>query len=210
MQDWKEFRYGQRRVRQHYLRRPEKNFSDYEKKVRDRLQRHGSEGDLCFCLKLEEQSRPQSWIEFQDFHLQKLENLEKKLKDGKEELNAAWVQAANPADLRYFWTPEQEYESLPEMNGPPIRVYVIESNVNFRERELKRHEIILQWIEQQRVAMVTEPFMHVNEIEKHEDGGDRPKDPQNLLSLSRRKRKSTARSVLSPIRSGVSKNSPKK
>ena len=76
---------------------------------------------------------------------------------------------------------------------------------------MRRHKVLLQWIERQRIAMITEPSTHgLKEHRNHKDCNDGPWAIRQSPALSRGKRKSTARLVLSPIRSVVSKHPPRK
>lgn len=74
LNDWESFRYWQDDVRQYYV--PRNDFSDFQRKVNERLQRHNLEGNANLLPKRTKQSRLDHWVEYQNHHLHSLEKLE--------------------------------------------------------------------------------------------------------------------------------------
>ena len=208
--DWNRFRSRQQRARQYYLQRRGKNFSEFQNKISDLRQRHGLDGDVSLHLKLEEQSRLQNWIEYQYHHLLEHENLEEKLEGWGKELEATCVRPDIIADVKPSWMVAEQHTARPLECRVPRDPEWSKMKVKYFEGELNKHQVLLQWIEQQRIAMIAEPSTHAKEHKNHKDCSDRPWVTRQTPALSRGKRKSTARSVLSPIRSAVSKHPPRK
>jgi hypothetical protein len=87
LSDWENFCKYQRDVRRYYLRR--KTFVAFNEKVRERRRRHGLEGDASLDPDPETQTPLQNWTEFQNFHLELYESLERKTTDDRTVLDAA-------------------------------------------------------------------------------------------------------------------------
>ena len=80
--DWEKFRRLQAVIR--HRNRP---FSNYVDEVRERRQRCGLSGHVRLLLNIEQQSRLENWIEFQNRHLKRLEQFERERDKFKQELN---------------------------------------------------------------------------------------------------------------------------
>lgn len=188
LSDWREFCDHQKRIRQYYLQR--NTFSVFLNKVWDRRRRHGFEGDICLHLDPEQQSRLENWIEFQNYHLEIHEGLQREITDDREELDAAQKKLETGAS-----GPEGAEE-----------VEILEGRVKYGKRKLKQHDNLVQWIKQQRKAMAAEQAISI-----HATGGhDRPRTIPPPPSPGRRKRDQNPRSPLSPARSAVSKKPSRK
>jgi hypothetical protein len=123
----------------------------------------------------------ESWIEFQNYHIEPHEGYEKDLQGKTEELDSARKKL------------ETSFLEDPEVVG------FLESGVKNRESKLEEHDKMLRWIEQQRKAMVTEQATSLQASRDH----DRPR----ILSTPRRK---TDKNGRSPLGTAVSKQPPLK
>jgi hypothetical protein len=170
------------RVRRYYLQ--QNIFPKFLKRARDRRRRHGLEGDVFLLPDPGQQSQLESWIEFQNYHIEPHEGYEKDLQGKTEELDSARKKL------------ETSFLEDPEVVG------FLESGVKNRESKLEEHDKILRWIEQQRKAMVTEQATSLQASRDH----DRPR----ILSTPRRKTDKNGRSPLGPVRTAVSKQPPLK
>lgn len=193
---WKKFRSYQERLRRYYQHR--KTFPDFQDKVRDRRQRYGLKGDVCLCLDARQQSRSENLIEFQNFHLENQDRLEKELKYDREKLNALLKKSASGA------------------SGLEVArdIEVFENRVGYDERRLAKGQILLGWIEEQRVVLAAEQALPVDasviQDEKSQAKDDEPRASRWAPPPGRPKRERNSCSVLSPARSAVSKNPPRK
>ena len=193
---WKKFRSYQERLRRYYQHR--KTFPDFQDKVRDRRQRYGLKGDVCLCLDARQQSRSENLIEFQNFHLENQDRLEKELKYDREKLDALLKESATGA------------------SGLDVArdIEVFEHRVGYDELRLAKGQILLGWIEEQRVVFAAEQALPVDasviQDKKSQAREDEPKASRGAPAPCRRKRERNAFSVLSPARSAVSKNPPRK
>ena len=70
LSDWRKFRVFQEKIRAYYHT---KAFSIFVDNVRERRQRHKVGGDVRLLFNSEQQSRLGNWIEFQNYHLNRLE-----------------------------------------------------------------------------------------------------------------------------------------
>ena len=96
---WRKFRAYQRQTR--------RRFKDFETTLRQRRQRHGLDGPVSLNADLEQQSALERWIEFQNYHLARLEALEKQ-RDGRRRSwpSLVWPMTGMPS--RTFWGPLRE------------------------------------------------------------------------------------------------------
>lgn len=83
--DWERFRSYQESVRQHYRQNyRRKRFSEFLDKVFKRREKHNLENNnVHLRFSVRQQSRLENWTEFQDYHLQHHEDLEKEREDLK-------------------------------------------------------------------------------------------------------------------------------
>lgn len=132
--EWKEFRNIQAIVRC----RP-RTFNKFVEEVRERRQTHGLGGDVRLLLDREQQSRLDDWIEFQNHHLKRLEQLEKERITFKQELDDDLKLAGDRNTTR------------PKFG--PTYAEALEQRLDATDRYLKAHHVLLHWIEQQRLAM---------------------------------------------------------
>ena len=141
MSDWRKIRLAQRRLRYRYRN---KSFSIFVDEVRGRRRAHNLDDNLHLLLdrqqqSRQQQSRQQNWIEFQDYHL-KLHEWQEKQRDGlQKELDNTQNQAGNTDMEGTDHAAQQER--------------AIHQSLEYAERTLRWHEVILCWIEQCRLAM---------------------------------------------------------
>ena len=143
LSDWRKFREYQQRVRHFY---ENKGLSDYMDRVRERRRRHKLHGDVDFRRDLDQQSRLENWIEFQDYHLRRLEQLDQKRDEWSGKLDAG--RAIHAAE----------------------NTEVIQQNLGLAEHNLKRHKVLLQWIEQERRVIHRVHSMHPEDRHNENDG----------------------------------------
>lgn len=134
LSDWRRFRAAQLKARDRYR---DKAFSKYAEEAVELRRRHEVGGEVRLLLDPKQQSRPENWMEFQNYHLKRLEQFEKKRDELKKELDDAQKQAEHIAG----W--ERAAED----------VEAIQQVLENAEWDLERHKVLLQWIEQERRAM---------------------------------------------------------
>lgn len=132
--DWEKFRTFQQRVRSRYL-----NLNDYVDRVRERRRNRDLGGDVCLKLNTEQQSRLENWTEYQAYHLQGLATLEQKLEKFKQELEETREKAQHP-------DPTVSERATNDVDA-------VQQDIDYFERKLKYHNVLLEWIEQQRRTM---------------------------------------------------------
>jgi hypothetical protein len=171
-----------------------KTFLAFQDKVRDRLRRNHPDP--------EQQSQLENWTEFQNYHLQKHMEFEKDVQDDKEKLAAA-------------------RKKLEDIGAPGLElaeeVEIFEGRIKSGEIKLRQREVLLRWVEQQRVAMAAEQstFGHADQSDgpkaiRKARGLDRPKRQPKHHSVLSPKRQQKPHSVLSPKQAGVSKSTSRK
>ena len=95
LSDWRRFRLYQKRIR-HYYR--QKRFSEFLDTVRKRHDKHNLGSNVHLRFDVRQQSTLENWTEFQDYHLQKHESLQKEREDLKEDYGI--TMRAENIDLR--------------------------------------------------------------------------------------------------------------
>lgn len=189
--DWQEFRSFQGRNRGYYRRRP---FNEFVDKVRERRGRHSLEGDTCLRFDVNQQNRLENWTEFQDYHLQLHEGLEKDREDLEKERE----------DLKRTKDAKKETEDTGFGGfGCPVNAY--QQRLEYAELKLQRHETLLQWIGQERMAMDISDLVLAEENNDNRDVS--PKVVRASCSGSRRKRQPETTKVLGDVK--ISKAKPK-
>ena len=174
--DWRNFRASQVRVRSRYRK---EQFSSFVDEVRKRRRRHGLGGGVHLLVDLQQQSQQKNWIEFQNYHLKRHERLEKERDALKKVGDAATIGSGRTA---------QNEEA-------------IQRRLEYAERTLRWHEVLLGWTEQQRLAMDQRPPAPIDE-----DSDDR----NAVLRASIRQRQSRRPDTSAIFRKArVSKPSPK-
>ena len=129
--DWQKFRTSQRRDRNRYRN---KTFSNFVDGVRERRRRHEVGGHIHLLMGPEQQSRLETWMEFQNYHLTGLERLRKKREELENDLDNAQKEA-------------QVSEHAAKVAG------AVRQCLKHAERDLDWHKVLLQWIEQERQTM---------------------------------------------------------
>ncbi|KAK0825351.1 hypothetical protein LTR03_017465 [Friedmanniomyces endolithicus] len=138
--------------REYYRKKP---FGLLEAEIRERRQRNGLDDDVQLLPDTRQQSRQQDWIEFQDFHL---EFWERKTKD-RQELRDQLEEARKIAGDRGA-----------EGSGRAARdVIGIPQVLEYADSILRWHDVLLQWIERQRVAMDLRPPTPVEQSSGDQD-----------------------------------------
>ncbi|KAK0952454.1 hypothetical protein LTS01_024823 [Friedmanniomyces endolithicus] len=150
--DWRKFRHYQRLQREYYGKKP---FGLLEAEIRERRQRNGLDEDVQLLPDTGQQSRQQDLIEFQDFHL---EFWERKTKD-RQELRDQLEEARKIAGDRGA-----------EGSGCAARDAIsIPQVLEYADSILRWHDVFLQWIERQRVAMDPRPQTPVEQSRGDQD-----------------------------------------
>ena len=182
-EDWYRFRNFQKKNRHYFVKR----LAQFTNVVRERRQRHHLLEDVRLCSNPKEQTRVETWVEFQDYHLHAHEDLEKKAEVESQNLHAAIENLQRVVDSKL------------ELAARCKEAYSVRLASAIQRAELhKKH--LLPWIEQQRIEMATVQPATANEI----NGIRRTPIPGN------RSRKSSERSVLNLVRSAVSKPNTRK
>lgn len=190
--DWKAFRRFQERNRRHYLQR--KTFAELETKIHERRRKYKLEGDVYLHPDPMQQSRLENWIEFQDYHLQIHEELEKKVQSERECLD---ITRTKSKDADSF-----------EAGHVALCMEAYEVRFASAASKMKSHEdILLQWIEQQRIMMIVTQAASCDYTGNYNDQKDTIRTEPTSYN---QKKKTKARSLLSPVQSGVSKHAPQK
>lgn len=176
LSDWRKFRVFQRKIRAYYRNN---SFSSFVDEVRERRRRHGVGGDVCLLLSPEQQGRLENWMEFQNYHLKRLEGFGKKRDKLKKELD----DARNKAEVSEHAVEDAE---------------AVRQELENAERDLERHKVLLQWIEQERQTMDTG---HPTPTEEDNDDRDTaPKAVRRTSTRDRRTRRVEASTVLGKVR----------
>jgi len=181
LSDWQNFRSFQTSIRQYYRQKP---FSEFAKKVRNRRAKHNLRGDVHLQYDVNQQSRLESWTEFQDYHLQLHEGLEKDLK----ELDGLRTEAEHTGS-----------------RGFDRAVKAYQQRLEYAERKLQQHDILLQWTEQERMVMDTGYSVLA---EKDNDWDASLRVIRATCGGNRRKRQAATLAVLNNVK--ISKAKPKK
>ena len=176
LQDWRNFRSYQERHRRYYIRRFD--FDRYLEIARERRRRHRLVPEVRFHRNPKEQTRLETWVEFQNYHLHYQEEFEKRVEVETQGLRTA------ERDLKGAVEHKLD-RARSEKSAYSYRLARATEKMELH----KKH--ILPWIEQQRIDMVAT----ANEIS----------DSHKLSTSNTRKRKPEIRSVLKPIRSAVTK-----
>ena len=186
--DWERFRSYQGRIRQHYRQNyRHKRFTEFLDRVRKRREKHNLENNhIHLRFSVRQQSRLENWTEFQDYHLQSHEDLEKERENLKRD---------------YEITTQAEDRDFRERNLWALRCRLEQS-----ESQIRLHEDLLQWAQQERMAMGDS---HSVPVEMYNDDRDASsKVDRGACSSSYRKRRVENSSVLDNVK--ISKVKPKK
>lgn len=154
--------------------------------VRERRRRHGVDGDVRLLLSPEQQSRLENWMEFQNYHLKRLEGFAKSRDKLKKELD----DARRKAEVSEHAAEDAE---------------AVRQELENAKRDLERHKVVLQWIEQKRQTMDTG---HPTPTEDNDNRDTASKAVRTTSTRDRRTRRAEASTVLGKIR--VTKAKPKK
>lgn len=183
--EWRKFRASQTRIRHRFRN---ESFSKFEDEVRERRRRYQLSGDVRLTLDSKQQSQLENWIEFQNYHLERLERFEKKIGGLKKGLNEARkkVENADTADL------ERAVEKA------EVAQQILENT----EWERERHKVLLQWIEQERWAMDSgypTPIQEDVQDDKNDQNAASKAVPR-IPTCARQKRRPKTSDVLGKVR----------
>ncbi len=178
--DWRGFRESQRGLRYPYQNKP---FSMFVDDVRERRRRHRLDDNVELLPDPQQQSREQTWVEFQDYHL-RLHESQRKKRDGLQK-------DLDDAQMGTGLTDREGAERAAQHER------ATQQRLEFAERTLRWHEVMLWWIEQRRLAMDPRPPTPV----------EKGSGNQNSLSIrQRRSKRRNTPAVLGKVR--VSKSTP--
>ncbi|KAK3897957.1 hypothetical protein C8A05DRAFT_38468 [Staphylotrichum tortipilum] len=135
--DWSKFCDYQRTARQRY---GSKKFHRYEERAAERRHRHGLPGPVHFTFDRTQQTRLETWTEYQNYHLLRHEELNQKLETQQARL-------ATFEGLVAAGTAKQDTYALAALH----------SGVDACEQAIEKHKLLLRWVEQQRRTMTREP-----------------------------------------------------
>lgn len=186
LSDWRRFRVFQRRIRRYYQNKP---FSSFVDTARQRRQRHGLDGESHLRFDLEQQSRLESWIEFQNYHLQRFEQLGRKRDERVKELENFRERSEDTGSTN-AQRAAQDTES-------------IRRGLEYAERNLEWHMVLLKWIEQERREMDTENSTMVKDNDD-EDVASRTLDSTSIHNCHQKRPEAFA--VLGNIRVSKAKS----
>ncbi len=185
LSDWQNFRSFQGRIRQYYRKRP---ISEFVTKARNRRRKHNLDGNVRLRFDVNQQSRLENWTEFEDYHLQLHESLEKEGEDLK--VSKGMRRSAKDTGSGGF-------------DGA---AKACQQRLEYTEWKLQQHKILLQWTEEERMAMdISYP---VPAKEDSDDVDALPKVVRATCAGSRRKRQAKTLTVLGDVK--ISKAKPKK
>ncbi|KAL8936359.1 MAG: hypothetical protein Q9211_004226 [Gyalolechia sp. 1 TL-2023] len=184
-EDWHIFRKFQERSRLYFAQK--KSFSQFTDAVRDRRQRHHLPEDVDPQPDPGQQSRQETWVEFQNYHLHMQEQLENERQVETDNLHTAQISKDEAPS---------EYEHATScLNGHRVRLESATQRMELHER------LLLPWIEQRRMQNIADG------LGSRDDQFDMIR---RIPEPGIRKRTSKVRSVLNPVRSAVSKPTPRK
>lgn len=144
----------------------------------------GMDWYLRLLLDTKQQSRLDNWIEFQNHHLKRLEQFEKERDKLKQDLDDAQNLAGDGNT------------TLPEFGPTPAEA--LKQRLEFTERNLKLHRVLLHWIEQRRLAMDPEHPTSVKEDREDQDAAQ--KAVRMTSTHGRRTKQTEGPSVLGKVR----------
>lgn len=118
-----------------------KCFGMYEDEVRERRRRYGLRGDVHLLPDSRQHSRLQNWVEFQNYHLKKLERLETEQDESRQKLDDTRKLASD--------------RSAPAPKRAGNSAEALEHILEQVERSIEQRKVLLDWIEQWRQVMDT-------------------------------------------------------
>ena len=186
LSNWQIFRAFQRKIRRCYRNKP---FSNFVNKVRERRRRHALCGDVRLLLDLEQQSPLDNWIEFQNYHLYHLEKLDMRRHELMKELDDTQKKTG--------------HISVASSELATIDTEGVQQELEYTAWDIERHKVLLQWIEEERVAMVT---AHPTYTEENNDKDIRSHVVRRTSTRLRWKRRLEASAVLGTVRVSKAKS----
>ena len=173
-----------------------KCFGKFENEVRDRRRRYGLHGDVHLLPDSRQHSRLQNWVEFQNYHLKKLERLETEQDESRQKLD----NTRKLASVRSAPASERAGEDAEALKHILKRV----------QRSIKQHKVLLDWIEQWRQVMDSGHSTPPREKDNNEQTVLSEAGPRTSARGGRRRgpKASSPSTVLGPAK--VMKAQPKK
>ncbi|KAI4100499.1 MAG: hypothetical protein L6R37_005450 [Teloschistes peruensis] len=154
--------------------------------IRSRRRGHGLDDNVHLLLDPQQQSGQQTWIEFQDYHLKLHERQEKK----RDEILKA-LDSTQKGEAGNMVMEDSEHASMAQERP-------FHRGLEFAERTLRWHEVMLSWIEQCRLETGPLPPTPV------EQGSS---DQSSSSNRQRRSKRPNTPAVVGKVR--VSKSTPK-
>lgn len=134
--DYREFLADQLHTRRRFRN---KCFSKFEEEVRARRQKYGLCVDVHLLPDSRQQSRLQNWVEFQNYHLKKLERLETEQDESRQKLDDARRLASG------------RISPAPERAGDDVEA--LEYFLDRIAWSIEQRKVLLDWIEEWRQVM---------------------------------------------------------
>ncbi|KAK7539131.1 hypothetical protein JOL62DRAFT_413966 [Phyllosticta paracitricarpa] len=119
LQSWKRFLWERKRERPtHFTRNA---ITSYQNRLRFRRQRHGLQGDVHLEANVDDQTKLQDWIEYEDYQLRSLERQEKELKQVSRRYDRSlvvfYIRGVETTKARLRWIREQREIMVAEGAG---------------------------------------------------------------------------------------------
>lgn len=176
LSDWRKFRISQGRDRGRYRNKLFSNLIDEHRELR---QRYELGGDVRLVSDPKQQSRLENWMVFQNHHLKRPERFEKKRDELKKGLDDA-----------------RRKVEVSECAAEDIEA--VRQALEDVERDLKRHKVLLGWIEQKRRTM--DPGYPTPVEENNHDRDTALNVVRRTSPRHRRTRRAEASAVLSKVK----------
>ena len=177
-EDWQRFRVHQQRVR---IRYQNGLFNTYVDDVRECRREYKFDGEVHLLLNSQQQNQQENWIEFQNYHIKQHKRLEKKRDRRTRDL----IDAQKESYSKFTIDPEDAERALKQSLG-------------YAERNLQRHEAMLEWIEQRRLEMVSRSPTSVEKESKNQKAS--PKVGRRASARQRQSKRLNTPAVLGKIR----------
>jgi len=134
--DYRKFLADQLQTRRRFRN---KCFGKFEDEVRERRRRYGLRGDVHLLPDSRQHSQLQNWVEFQNYHLKRLERLETEQDESRQKLDDARKLASD--------------RSAPAPKCAGEDAEALEHILERGERSIEQRKVLLYWIEQWRQVM---------------------------------------------------------
>lgn len=194
LSDLENFREYQKKIRRLFPQQT--SFSNFQDMIGDRRRKHKLKGDIHLHPVSDKQTQLENRIEFQNYHLHFHEGMQENVMDARKKLDAA----------------RKKLKTGGSRGAEDVEIFT--GRVNHRETKLKRHEILLRWIEKIRVGLAVKQALPIDASGFQDDRSkteeDKPRASPRCMTSARRKRDQKPHSSFGPVRSAVSKKPPSK